>query len=87
MSKDFYTRLTSRDVSKGEEMISNVYQISKKLEGKLNSDNAEEILFAANEFCEYLCIAPKNNPMITCANNCSIWKLKNKAFEFKNNGK
>jgi len=83
MSKELFIEYTSKAISKEEEMLSNAYQIYKKLENKLDLNDLKEILFVAEEFCAYLCPAPKNNPMVTCANNCPIWKLKNKALEFK----
>jgi hypothetical protein len=58
----------------------NRYQTAKDLEKRLNYDNAKEILSEAEEYCNN-CSEPSNlNPMITCAYNCEIWKVKNKAI-------
>ena len=83
MSKRFQKRyaLESAFVSIVESKLLNRYQIAKDLERRLNYDNAKEILSEAEEHCN-ICNEPSNlNPMITCAYNCEIWKVKNKVSE------
>lgn len=84
MSKDLI-KYVSDALSKEEKLLTNTYSISKKLERKLNVNTAKEILFMAEEFCEYVCSYQKNNPNVTCLNNCHIWKIKNKALGFVKN--
>jgi len=58
---------------------SRAHQILQK---GLDPHNASKIYSSAERYCNTLCDAPSNlNPIVTCAHNCKIWEVKNKALK------